>query len=319
MGPGRRALGREKSTIDNHQSTILAVHPGALGDVVLFGHLLRSFDARITVVTARDKGELLVGAGVAAAALDFDALPMHEVFTDTPLEDCELPKRLGTHDRLISCFAEGDRGAELRLAGACGAGNAAFLPTRPPEGFDGHLLDLWGDLLGASDLRETARSGAWDVPDSWYKAASGALRALGAEGPYVLVHPGSGGQAKCWAAENFLTLAGELSNVVFVVGPVEMDRWPAERIEQLRAVAPVWVCPELTSLAAAAAGATAFVGNDSGVAHLAAAVGAATVALFGPTNPTHFVPVGPSVCTIQNDSLDAVTVADVRRAVTSVA
>ena len=284
---------------------------------MLFGHLLRGYDARITIAAGRDKGELLVGAGIATTALGFDALPMHEAFTDTPLDECELPKRLGTHDRLVSCFGEGDRSAELRLAAACGAGDAAFLPTRPPEGFDGHLLDLWGDLLGMSDLRETARAGAWDVPDSWCKAASGALRAVGVEAPYVLVHPGSGGEAKCWGVENFLALAGELGNVVFVVGPVEMDRWSAERIERLRAVAPVWVCPELTSLAAAAAGAVAFVGNDSGVAHLAAAVGAATIALFGPTNPTHFAPIGQSVRVVQSDSLDAVTVADVRGAITS--
>jgi hypothetical protein len=279
---------------------------------VLFGHLLRGLDGRVTIAAGRDKSELLVGAGVAAAALDFDTLPMHEVFTDTPLGECSLPDRLGTHERLISCFAEGDRGAELRLAAACGAGDAAFLPTRPPEGFDGHLLDLWGDLLGMPDLQDTARSGTWDVPDSWRDAASGALRALGVEAPCVLVHPGSGGEEKCWAVENFLTLADELDNVVFVVGPVEMDRWPAERMEQLRAVAPVWVCPELTSLAGAAAKASAFVGNDSGVAHLAAAVGAPTVAIFGPTNPTHFAPVGPSVRVVAGESLADVTVGQVR-------
>jgi len=296
---------------------ILAVHPGALGDVVLFGHLLRGYDARVTIVAGRDKGELLAGAGIATAALDFDPLPMHEVFTDAPLDECELPGRLGTCDRLISCFAEGDRSAELRLAAACGAADAAFLPTRPPEAFDGHLLDLWGDLLGMSDLRETARATPWDVPDSWCQAASGALRALGVEAPCVLIHPGSGGEDKCWPAENYLSLAGELGNVVFVVGPVEMDRWAAERIEQLRAVAPAWVCPELTSLAAALAGASAFVGNDSGVAHLAAAVGAPTVTLFGPTNPAHFAPVGPSVRIVQNDSLDTVTVAHVLGALTS--
>ena len=284
---------------------------------MLFGHLLRGYDARITIAAGRDKGELLVGAGIATTALGFDALPMHEAFTDTPLDECELPKRLGTHDRLVSCFGEGDRSAELRLAAACGAGDAAFLPTRPPEGFDGHLLDLWGDLLGVPDLRETTRSAPWNVPDSWCKAASGALRALGVEAPYVLIHPGSGGKAKCWALKNFQALAGELGNIVFVVGPVEMDHWPAERIDRLRGHAPLWVCPELTSLAAAAAGAAAFVGNDSGVAHLAAAVGAPTVAIFGPTNPAHFAPVGRSVRIVHNHSLDAVTVTDVRGAITS--
>jgi ADP-heptose:LPS heptosyltransferase len=38
-----------------------------------------------------------------------------------------------------------------------------------------------------------------------------------------------------------------------------------------------------------------FVGNDSGVTHLAAASGARTLALFGPTDPAQWAPVGPAV------------------------
>ena len=54
----------------------------------------------------------------------------------------------------------------------------------------------------------------------------------------------------------------------------------------------------------------AYLGNDSGVTHLAAASGAATVALFGPTDPAVWGPRGRSVTIIRGDggSLEAITV-----------
>ncbi len=55
----------------------------------------------------------------------------------------------------------------------------------------------------------------------------------------------------------------------------------------------------LRALAAALARAGLFLGNDSGVAHLAAACGTRTLALFGPTDPTLWAPVGRSVATLR--------------------
>ena len=52
----------------------------------------------------------------------------------------------------------------------------------------------------------------------------------------------------------------------------------------------------------------AYVGNDSGPTHLAAAVGAATVALFGPSRQDHFAPIGPNVRIVQAEKLDELSV-----------
>jgi ADP-heptose:LPS heptosyltransferase len=56
-----------------------------------------------------------------------------------------------------------------------------------------------------------------------------------------------------------------------------------------------------------------YVGNDSGVTHLAAAWGAPTLALFGPTDPRLWAPVGPFVRCLrgQGGVIDALAVADV--------
>ena len=87
-----------------------------------------------------------------------------------------------------------------------------------------------------------------------------------------------------------MALAGRLeAPAVFAVGPVERERWGEAVLARLAAVAAV-VEPTLAELAGLLAAAGVFVGNDSGPAHLAAALGTPTVALFGPTDPRHFAP-----------------------------
>jgi ADP-heptose:LPS heptosyltransferase len=60
--------------------------------------------------------------------------------------------------------------------------------------------------------------------------------------------------------------------------------------------------PDLYQLARWLKSARAYVGNDSGISHLAAAVGTPVVAMFGPTNPAVWAPRGPVVRTLPLDS-----------------
>ena len=288
------------------RQAVLAVHPGALGDVVLFGHLLAATEGRATLVAGGEKVRLLVGMGVVAAGLDFDSLPMHEVFSDAPAPQCRLPGLLGGHDRLISCFAGGDARAERRLAELCGVSDAAYLPTRPPAGFDGHLTDLWAGML---NMPQPLPTRPWAVPPAWREQAARALGGLGVDvgRAYVAIHPGAGAEAKCWPLEGFLDVAAGLrrkgAQAVFLLGPVERDRWRDGRIERLGRDGPVLAEASAEELAGVLAGAAAYAGNDSGTSHLAAAVGTPTVAIFGATSPVHFRPLGPRVQTIAADRL----------------
>jgi ADP-heptose:LPS heptosyltransferase len=295
----------DRLTAARGQDSILAVHPGALGDVILFGHLLAALKARVTLLAGGEKARLLQGLGVADAAMDINSLPIQEVFADTPLEQCRLPKLLGRHDRLISCLGGGDRRAEQRLAAMCHARDAAFLPVRPQRAFQRHLLDLWTDLLGLPPIEPASR--CWNVPKAWVERGRALLAEAGVHDArgYALIHPGAGSASKCWPVERFLELAGRFPGsqglggeglaAVFVIGPVEQERWDQGQVAKLRRDFPVLVCPELTELAGVMKEAASFVGNDSGVAHLAASVGTPTVALFGPSQPRHFAPCGQAV------------------------
>ena len=129
--------------------------------------------------------------------------------------------------------------------------------------------------------------------------STGRLRAdfgLSAGGRYVVMHPGAGAPDKCWPLENFIAVSrAVVLPTVFIAGPVEMERGGEGVIADLAREVSLAVCPPLTTLAGLLAGAGAYVGNDSGVSHLAAAVGVPSVVLFGTTRPEHFRPVGARV------------------------
>ena len=282
--------------------TILAIHGGALGDVILLGQFaaaLAGGGGSVRLLARAAIGELLAGLGAADEAIDFDALPLGELFTGEP---GRLGEMLGTCDVLVSCF--GSAAARRRLTELTRPGRAIFPPVRPPGDYPGHLLDLWAELAGL----EAVPPPAWAVPDDWRQQARRALADAGVEGEYVLVHPGSGSRDKCWPLERFVELARSLpshglAGGVFVVGPAELDWWPDERINALRAEVPLLVSPPLPVLAALCAGAGAYLGNDSGPTHLAAAVAAPTIAMFGPTKATHFAPRGRAVRILAADDL----------------
>jgi len=106
---------------------------------------------------------------------------------------------------------------------------------------------------------------------------------------FLAIHPGSGSPTKNWPAERFVTLARRLSRLPFLLvrGPAEQQAGDTDCVVARNL--------PLRVLGAVLARAGLFVGNDSGVSHLAAAAGAPTLALFGPTDPRLWSPVGRRV------------------------
>jgi len=107
-----------------------------------------------------------------------------------------------------------------------------------------------------------------------------APRAAGAA--YAVLHPKASAPGKTWAAERFAALAARVRDAwgvqpVFIAGPGE-DLIPFEEFRTL-AGAP------LAEVKALIAGASVFVGNDSGPAHMAAAFGVPSVVIFGASSP----------------------------------
>ena len=113
----------------------------------------------------------------------------------------------------------------------------------------------------------------------------------------VALHPGSGSPKKNWPLERFLELAGMVSGKgmtpMFVIGQaeVEIDR----RLADMGNNVPVLRGCSVVELAEALSACSGYVGNDSGVTHIAAALGIPVVALYGPTDPSVWGPRGTRV------------------------
>jgi ADP-heptose:LPS heptosyltransferase len=119
---------------------------------------------------------------------------------------------------------------------------------------------------------------------------------------FLAIHPGSGSPSKNWPAGSFAALVEAVeprASWLLVEGPAE-DAWASPLRRQRGAVVAAGLSPR--TLGAILRHAGVYVGNDSGVSHLAAAWGAPTVALFGPTEPQVWAPVGPRVRTLKSPS-----------------
>lgn len=112
-----------------------------------------------------------------------------------------------------------------------------------------------------------------------------------------LIHPGSGGKHKCWHLDNFLAIARHLRTKqivpAFLLGPVELERFSQEDILKIQNTGPIISNIRLEQVLKILFCVDFFLGNDSGIAHLAGAMGKKTIAIFGSTDPANYSPIGP--------------------------
>lgn len=142
------------------------------------------------------------------------------------------------------------------------------------------------------------------------------------EGSWLALGPGANWPPKIWPLEHFEALirsvADRFSGLVLLGGPDDRGR-----CARLAADAPLPVAnlageTSLLEAAAVLEGCTAFVGNDSGLGHLAAAAGTPTLTLFGPGRPERYHPWGENTRWLRADEtridrLEAETVAKALR------
>jgi heptosyltransferase III len=108
----------------------------------------------------------------------------------------------------------------------------------------------------------------------------------------TVIHPFASNPEKRWPMENFEALAEKVGHH----GRVQWFRGPEETLDHALYV------ENLYELGTWIASASLYVGNDSGVSHLAAAVGTPVLAMFGPTDPEVWAPRGERVTVFSLDS-----------------
>jgi heptosyltransferase-2 len=137
------------------------------------------------------------------------------------------------------------------------------------------------------------------------KLARAAAKENARRGPRVALAPGAANsRAKCWPAERYAELADRLVaefNAAVVLFGTASEREVARRIESLMRHRPIDLAGQTTieELPALLAACDLFVGNDSGAAHVAAAVGAPVVVIFGPTEAERTRPLAPRALVVR--------------------
>lgn len=120
--------------------------------------------------------------------------------------------------------------------------------------------------------------------------------------PAVALAPGAVGPSKRWPSASYAALAGRLAgegHAIWVIGgPGERDL-----AAEIMAAAPDRVRDltghDLRNAILALAAAQAAVSNDSGLLHVAAAIGTPAIGIFGPTSPWHWAPLNPIAAVIE--------------------
>ena len=254
----------------------LVIHPGALGDVLLAVPALRALRASAIALTIGAQpriGALLVALGVTDRAVAFDTLGLDALFGGAPLApDAPLARHLRDAPRVVCWFGARDADFTRRLR--------ALAPDAVVAAPTTSAMPVWQHLLqttGASATREPITPTPALLDDG-----SRALRAIGWDGAsrVLVLHPGAGGVSKRWPGDGFVRVVEKVDATLVVhQGPADAEAVRA-LVERIRQPVLRLVDPPLPTLAGVLAGAAGYLGNDSGVSHLAAAVGTPSLVLF---------------------------------------
>ena len=256
------------------------IRPGAIGDCILALPALEWLRADYTEVWVRSEVVPLIRfadnvRSIASSGLDQMGLAGVE-------PPSKLLDRLRTFDSIVSWYGS-NRGEFRDHVDVLGL-PFRFLDALPPAGQRMHAADYF--------LKQAGCTGA-AIPRIQTPPAP--------QSDLAVIHPFSGSVRKNWPLERYRELAQRLQIPVrWCAGPEEYLA-QAVRMENLYQLA-CWLGT-----------ARLYIGNDSGITHLAAAAGVPVVAIFGPSDPAVWAPRGDRV-RIVSGSLDHISAGQVLQA-----
>lgn len=295
------------------------LQPGSIGDCMLTLPLAEFMKdclglGGVDILGHTEYIGILPGRTCVDGIRSIDLVDLHRLFAESKGFD------LADRDALINVFSdyawivtflgEPDSDFEQNLIFTANCSHSAEVITllmKPSEKLSGHITDFYIEQF-------IAQSGL--SLDPWrVRKGKGLIKATKADinrgrelleeinvdfsEKLVVIQPGSGGLHKCCHLDNFLAVAKELVSsgieVIFLLGPAELEQFSDATIKKIRSVANCLTDLSLTGVLGLLSCADGFVGNDSGITHFAGALGVRTLAVFGPTNPDVYRPIGPSV------------------------
>lgn len=315
---------------------ILVIDFGQLGDVVMSLPALRAIRARfpyaqITVAVGKPGGELINLSGYANDILEVDRVALRDgptLISIGRIVKLVRQVRRAAFDFVIDLHSYYETnilgflsGAPHRLYSRRSNRSLDFLanfrPQPAKEIQSTHLIDRYFDLLKPLGIQSSSRIPVLQTNPAADFAVEALLKKEKAQSGELLVglFPGAGHVSRIWPLEKFAELADHLVRndqvrVVVFAGPEERSRVPEMR--QLFPSSSIFFDRlTIAELASAQARLTIFVSNDTGPAHIAAAVGTPVIVVLDRPTPNSFTPVGEQHRLILGQSITAIPVAEV--------
>jgi hypothetical protein len=311
---------------ETHRAIIL--QPGALGDCLLTLPLVKLMKEAlglggVDLVGHAEYVGILPERTCVDSIRSIDTAELHRLFVVPASFD------LADRDPLIHMFADyswivtflGEPGSDFEqnlifTANCSHSAEVITLPLKAADGGQQHISEFYmkqfarQSSLSSDQAKVSEKVVSVRVRDADRDRGMEVLEQAGVDltRRLVVIQPGSGGPKKCWHLDNFLALARQLQDreveALFLLGPAEMERLrPSEKV-QIHAAAKCVAHLALTQVIGLLSCADAFLGNDSGVTHLAAGMGVRTVAVFGPTDPFVYRPLGRAVTVFRDPAGD---------------
>ena len=263
------------------QGHILVIRGGAIGDFILTLPVLAALrenlpQARLEILAYPRVAPLAVAAGLAAAARSIEARPLAGFFAARGSLDEELQNYFASFAVILSYLYDPDGIFQANIE-RCSRAQFIAGPHRPDERDALHATDVF--------LKPLERLAIFDANPSPRLPLTSHLSPQ----PSLALHPGSGSESKNWFESNwsqFLRALVRETNIPLLLIGGEAE---GERLQRLTRDLPPgrFALAEnlpLVELAQRLAGCRAFLGHDSGITHLAAAVGLPGLVLWGPSN-----------------------------------
>jgi ADP-heptose:LPS heptosyltransferase len=266
----------------------LVFRGGALGDVLVTLPVLRALrerdSAAFVELAAPFPAALLARYGGAHSVYDLNSAAFLSLFAHGARIDEALREKLRNVDCVISYLCDPEQTIAAKIK-SCGcrfiSGPYQLNQRRVPA-----------PVQLAQPLTDLGLVVADPIPRLFLKPQR-------LPRPRAVLHVGSGSPAKNWPIRSWCALAAQLEEqldeLLLVTG--EADEAPTAEFLRTYRSSKLRIRSNLPilELAEELAAAGLFVGHDTGVTHLAAALGIPTVALFGPTDPMIWRPLGNHV------------------------
>ena len=281
------------------KSRILVIHHGALGDVVsTFPALLRlkQLYSSIAIICQDNIGQLARELNIVDQWFPLEAAAVATLYSSRI--DPMFKNNLLSYHKII-LFSR-SRSLEKTLF-SMSENEVYRIPPRPELGHKIHVTQhILSNLVKCRLLKDLGKDSRMTLPLSVYTDR----RVPQYDPSKIMIHPGSGSRKKCWPISNFVNVASSMDangkQPEFILGPAEYDLYDI-LMQSKRLNSKVHKIEKLTELAGLLKTGGSFIGNDSGASHLSAFIGLPTVAIFGPSDPNTWKPMGRAVKIVRRD------------------